>query len=364
METRLLAILLTDMSGYTAFSSRAERSDIEAAVRQQQKIIAPVIAQFRGRLVKWIGDAALAVFGSATDAILCGRKLQEAFVEHAERGPVAIKPRLKVVVHAGDIMLDSDGDVYGDAVNFAARMEKAAEADEVYFSEAVRRVISGAEIPYEVVGDFEFKGIKEAATVYRTCFGQSPVVRERVALVQTNFVGVHDLADEYGWDRVHPTLDRITAAILEAARLQGGTTRGTLQVGTFQTFDGLKPALKAVQAWTAELTSSDLPRVGDTTVRVRVGIHWGTLHVMRHTMMGIDIDVTRMLSALAFGAEALLTGSAVEVAVSEGVQATLFHILEASQLRECGSKGRWLQRFHEIPAFAVKFDDLLRVEMQ
>jgi class 3 adenylate cyclase len=331
---------------------------------QQQKIIAPVIAHFRGKLVKWIGDAALAVFGSATDAVLCGRKIQAAFVEHAERGPAAIKPRLKVVVHAGDVMVDSDGDVYGDAVNFAARMEKAAEAEEVYFSEAVRRVISGAEIPYELVGEFEFKGITETAKVYRTCFGQPPLVRERLALVQTNFVGVEDLADRYGWDAVHPTLDRITATILEAARFRNGTARGTLQVGTFLTFDGLKPALQAVQAWTGELTGSDLPRVADTTVSVRVGIHWGTLHVMRHTMMGRDIDVARTLSALAFGAEALLSDLAVEVAVSEGIQATLFQIVEASQLRECSSKERWLGRYHETPVFAVKFDELLHAEIQ
>ncbi len=364
METKLLAILLTDISGYTAFSSGAERGDIEAAVRQQQRIIAPVIEHFKGRLVKWIGDAALTVFGSATDAILCGRKLQAAFVEHGERGPAAINPRLKIVVHAGDVMLDTDGDVYGDAVNFAARMEKVAEPEEVYFSEAVRLVISGAEIPYELVGEFEFKGITNTAKVYRTCFGQSPVVREQVALVQTNFVGVLDLADKLGWDAVHPTLDRITGRVVEAARLRGGTTRGTLQVGTFQTFDGLKPALQAVQAWTAELTGSDLARVADTTISVRVGIHWGTLHVMRHTMMGRDIEVVRTLSALAFGGEALLTGLAVEVGVAEGLQATLFQIIDASLLRECGSKRRWLDRFHETPVFAVKFADLLGVEIQ
>lgn len=152
METKLLAVLLTDMFGYTEFTSQAERSALETAVRQQQKIIAPVIECFHGRLVKWIGDSALAVFGSATDAILCGRSLQRAFWEYAERIPTAINARIKVVIHAGDIMVDNDGDVYGDPINFVARMEKVADPIEVYFSETVRRLIPVGEIPCEFVG--------------------------------------------------------------------------------------------------------------------------------------------------------------------------------------------------------------------
>ena len=178
METRLLAILLTDISGYTEFSSHADRSGVVAAVRQQQAIILPVIEKFHGRLVKWIGDAALAVFPSATDAVLCGRQIQQTFIEEGERGKASINPWVKVVVHAGDVNLDADGDIYGDPVNFTARMEKASSPDEVYFSETVRRLISRAEIPYEPAGEYEFKGIEGRSAVYRTCFGQTPVGAE------------------------------------------------------------------------------------------------------------------------------------------------------------------------------------------
>ena len=94
METRLLAILLTDASGYTEFSSQADHQAIENAVRQQQRIIPPLVEKHQGRLVKWIGDAALVVFSSATEALLCGREIQQSFVEHGERSETSIKPRI------------------------------------------------------------------------------------------------------------------------------------------------------------------------------------------------------------------------------------------------------------------------------
>ena len=236
METQLCAIMLTDISGYTDFSAQARRKELTTAVHQQQQIIGPVVDDFNGRLVKWIGDAALVVFQSATDAILCGRKIQSAFVESSERGTSVLNPRIKVVVHVGDVNIDTDGDIYGDAVNFTARMEKTATPDEVYFSETVRRIIPQAEIPHESVGQFEFKGIPEKAQIYRTCFGQTPVVRERVALVQTNFVDVPGLAEAHGWDIVHPVLDEATDAIVTNTRLNGGTNRGVMQIGCFLSF--------------------------------------------------------------------------------------------------------------------------------
>ncbi len=358
LKTRLLAVLLTDMSGFTEYSSRADRVDVAAAVRQQQNIIGPVIAKFRGRLVKWIGDAALATFDAATDAVLCGRSIQTAFIESAERGQHLIAPRLKIVVHAGDVMIDSDGDIYGDVVNFAARMEKAASANEVYFSEAVRRVISIAEIPFEVVGEFQFKGIREPARVYRTCFGETPVVRERLALLQTNFVGVLELADSFGWDAIHPVLDRMTATILEAARANGGTGRGTLQIGTFITFATVSAALNASREWNQQLSRLDTGRLDRAVLKIRAAIHLGTLHIMKHTMMGRDIDVVRTLSALGFGTEILLTSVAADAARTEGLPEQLFE--PVSDFRECSSKSRWAAKFGEMPVYAIKLDSLGR----
>lgn len=363
METRLVAIMLTDMRGYTEFSSRSDRKEVVAAVRQQQALIAPAVGQFRGRLIKWIGDAALATFASATDAILCGRNIQSSFIENAERGRTAIAPAIKVVVHVGDVMVDQDGDIYGDAVNFLARMEKAADSGEVYFSEAVRRVMGPGEIPYEPVGEFEFKGISEKARIYRTCFGQTPVVRERVVLVQTNFVGVQELADQFGWDVVHPVLDRCTDMMLEAVRRQEGTNRGALQIGCFFTFNAVKSCLRAVKDWDSALSQLETGRLAHEVVKIRVGVHLGTLHVMKHTMMGQDIDMVRTLSALGSGDQILLTDAAVDTAGTEGIPYTALVPFGASEMRNCGSKRRWLARYPAATVFELKLNNLATIEL-
>jgi class 3 adenylate cyclase len=356
-NSKLLAILLTDLCGFTAFSSRSGRDEIIHAVYQQKALIEPIVAGFHGRLVKWIGDAALVVFESALDAILCGRAIQDRFVAEAERGGSALPSSLKVVVHIGEVSVDSDGDIYGDAVNQTARMEKAATAEEVYFSSTVRGVIPLAEVPHEYVGSFEFKGLPEKVEIYRTCFGRTPVVRERTVLVQTNFVAANDLAERYGWDFVHPVLDAITTAIIDTARAHGGTNRGVMQTGAFLTFRSVTQALAAIREWTGK-AGRLRPRAGDEKdFLVRVAIHWGTLHVMKHTMMGEDIDVLRTLVPLGFGHEVLLTSAAVDAAVAEGCQPHEFIATEAAFLRECGSKTRWLRRFSGIPVFRVEYGE-------
>lgn len=349
METRLLAIMLTDISGYTEFSSKADRAGVVAAVRQQQAFILPLIERYRGRLVKWIGDAALAVFSSATDAVLCGRSIQQEFIENAERGKIAINPLVKVVVHAGDVNLDQDGDIYGDPVNFTARMEKAASPDEVYFSETVRQLLSRAEIPHERAGEYEFKGIEGRAVVYRTCFGQTPVVRERITLAHTAFVGVQDLADRLGWDAVHPVLDAATGAIIEATRKSGGTNRGVTPVGCLLSFPDVRSALLAARGWTETLAALPAASVPRDEIKVRAALHWGTLHVMKYTMMGRDLDILRTLVALGEGEEILFTEDAAQVALAEGLAQGLLAPVPADHLRESASRSRWARKFAGTP---------------
>jgi class 3 adenylate cyclase len=353
-NSRLLAILLTDLSGFTSFSSKSDRNGILNTVHQQKALIEPIASAYHGRIVKWIGDAALVVFDSTTDAIHCGRAIQDRFSAEAERGGNALPSSIKVVVHVGDISVDTDGDVYGDAVNQTARMEKAATPEEVYFSSTVRDVIPHAEVPHEYVGSFDFKGVPEQMKIYRTCFGQTPVVRERTVLVQTNFVSANSLAEKYGWDFVHPVLDAITTSIIDVARANRGTNRGVMHTGCFLTFQTVKSALAAIQEWSQQIQHLKPPNCADGEFGVRVGMHWGTLHIMKHTMMGEDIDVLRTLAPLGHGSDVIVTGALLEAAVAEGCAPTSFTTAEHPQLRECGSKTRWMRRFSEIPVYWLR----------
>ena len=348
-QTRLLAILLTDLSGFTEFTSQADHRGVMDAIQKQKTIIEPLIARHGGRIVKWIGDAALAVFGTATDAVLCGRKIQEQFLTEGERGQARLPSLVKVVVHLGDVNVDSDGDIYGDAVNTLARMEKVAQPDEVYFSSTVRDSIPRSEVSSEVVGDFEFKGLADRIRVYRSCFGQTPIVRERTIFVQTNFVHVNQLADELGWDVTHPIFDDITAAIIAATRKHGGTNRGVMQTGCFVTFETVEQALAAAAEWQPRIMLVR-KKQGRDDISVRVAIHRGTLHLMRYTMMGEDIDVVRTLAALGHGDDILMTGAARDAIADEKLRKA-FREEPVGNLRECNSRKRWAEKFSAIAVY-------------
>jgi class 3 adenylate cyclase len=310
METKLMAVMFADVSGFTKFSSTSKHESLSVAVGQIQKLMEPVITRHRGRLVKWIGDAAMAVFDSATDSIFCGHDIQKAFLEGGERSNTSIGLGIKVVVNVGDIAVDRDGDVYGAPVNFCSRMEKCAEPEEVFFSEAVRRTIPQAEIPCELFGEYEFKGVPGKHPIYRTCFGRSPVLRERILLVKTDFVGVLALADSHGWDVVHPALDQAIGLLKFMTRKNNGTFRGTGGTGTLVTFPAMRDALLTFHEWREAIQGIHPEALPENSVKCRVAMHVGTLHLMEHTLMGKDIHVVETLTPLGNANDVLMTQEA------------------------------------------------------
>lgn len=353
MRSKLLAIMLTDISGYTAFSSNARHEDITEAIKQQQKLITPIINSFHGRIVKWIGDAALAVFESATDAILAAREIQNTFIGHGERGAHSINPLVKTVVHLGDVMVDQDGDIYGDPVNYVARMEKQAEPDQVYFSEAVKTSIPRAEIPYDFVGSFEFKGIHGKVNIYKSSFSNTPVIRDRVALVNTNFVGLSDLSDKYTWDVIQPVVDDAVGIVLSSCREFGDNKRGTNSGRCFLSFNSITDAINAITKWTNDLNNLDIKNKNNINVKMRTSVHWGTLHVMRNTIMGKDMHITEVLCALGFGDEILLTEPAVNAAKAENLNTYQMIRIPVLELRVCSSRSKWQNKFENINIYKI-----------
>jgi hypothetical protein len=190
--------------------------------------------------------------------------------------------------------------------------------------------------------------------VFRTCYGQTPVIQERTVLVQTNFVSANDLVEKYGWDFVHPVLDNMTSAIINATRANNGTNRGVMHTGCFLTFRSVKDAIAAILEWHRQIQRIKPQECKEDDFQVRVAVHLGTLHLMKHTMLGKDIDLLRTLAPLGSGKETLLTSQAVDAAIAEGCAVAEFESVENSALRDCGSKLRWDRSFSHTPVFRLK----------
>src|SRR5215831_15037457 len=126
VERRLAAILAADVVGYSRLVEADEEGTLARLKALRAEIIDPKIAEHRGRIVKTTGDGLLVEFGSVVDALRCSAEMQAALAE----GNAALSPdrriEFRIGIHQGDIIVE-DGDIFGDGVNVAARLEGLAE---------------------------------------------------------------------------------------------------------------------------------------------------------------------------------------------------------------------------------------------
>jgi adenylate cyclase len=165
-ERRLAAIMFTDMVGYTALGQRNESLSL-ALVEEQRKMVRPVLARHNGREVKTIGDAFLVEFGSALDAVRCAYEIQRATKEF--NLPLAEDKRvhLRIGVHLGDVV-ESQGDISGDAVNVASRIEPLAEDGGVCITRQVYDQVKGKlDIRLSSLGPKSLKNVADPIEVYK-----------------------------------------------------------------------------------------------------------------------------------------------------------------------------------------------------
>ncbi len=167
MEARNLAIMLTDIKGFTSKTAGFSRAQTQELLTTHHDLVMPVIEKFKGRLVKTIGDAFLVVFNSPTDAVICGVEIQDVLRAFNAGKAQAEKIEIRIAINSGEVAVHDDGDIYGDPVNITSRLESIAEPNEVFFTESVYLAMNKKEVPSSEIGYRQFKGIPEKIKVFR-----------------------------------------------------------------------------------------------------------------------------------------------------------------------------------------------------
>lgn len=180
MPTRNFAIMFTDVKGFTERVSKGNREDLKYLLSVHDKLLTPVIRHFEGTVVKTIGDSFLARFDSSTEAVLCGVAIQEVLRQHNTHALESERLEIRVAINAGDVEL-IDGDVMGETVNLAARLEGIAEAGEVYFTESVYLAMNRSEAPSTEIGERTFHGIPYPVRVYKVIRDPNSELARRLA---------------------------------------------------------------------------------------------------------------------------------------------------------------------------------------
>ena len=165
-ERKLAAIMFTDMVGYSALSQRNGRLAVEL-LEEHRELLRKIFPRFHGSEIKTIGDAFLVEFNSALEAAQCAIEIQRALAKRDADAPADRQIQLRIGIHIGDV-IHRGGDVYGDGVNIASRIEPLASPGGICLSMDVERQIRNAvETRFEKLAPTELKNISVPMDLFR-----------------------------------------------------------------------------------------------------------------------------------------------------------------------------------------------------
>jgi adenylate cyclase len=172
---KLAAILAADVAGYSRLAGADEDRTLARLRALRSDLIDPTVAVHHGRVVKRTGDGALVEFRSVVDAVRCAIEVQSGMMERNAGLPPDRRMEFRIGIHLGDVVEESDGDLMGDGVNIAARLEGIAKPGGICLSEdAYRQVKARLDLAISDLGQTQLKNIAEPVRVYSLAVGVAP----------------------------------------------------------------------------------------------------------------------------------------------------------------------------------------------
>lgn len=182
MRTLTLTILISDLQGYTERQARSSRAAIAGDLERYGALLRPIFNAFEGEVVKSMGDAFLVCFASPTNAVLAAIQVQKQLELHNQRLPEGGSPmRVRIGIATGEVARDEAGDVFGDPVNLASRLQSSADSSAIWLAETTYLSMNKNEVQALEVGARAFKGVPGEVKVYRvldTCIATTRPLTE------------------------------------------------------------------------------------------------------------------------------------------------------------------------------------------
>ena len=174
IERRLTAILAADIAGYSRLMGADEEGTLERFKALRGELVDPKIGEHRGRMVKTTGDGILIEFPSVIEAVSCAVAVQREMARRNAGTPQDRRIAFRIGVNLGDIIVE-DGDIHGDGVNIAARLEGIAEPGGIFISEdAFRQVRGKVDAEFDDLGEQSLKNIVRPMRIYRIKLARAP----------------------------------------------------------------------------------------------------------------------------------------------------------------------------------------------
>src|ERR1700720_3209374 len=166
-KRKLAAILAADVVGFSRLTGSDEEGTLARLRTLWSDLIAPTIAVHNGRVVKRTGDGTIVEFRSVVDAVRCAIEMQNGMIERNAGLPPERRIEFRIGIHLGDVVEESDGDLMGDSVNIAARLEGIAKPGAICLSEdAYRQVKARLKEGFADLGEKELKNIARPVRVF------------------------------------------------------------------------------------------------------------------------------------------------------------------------------------------------------
>jgi adenylate cyclase len=212
VDRRLAAILAVDVAGYSRLMGANEEGTLRNLKAHRSGLLDPSIAEHRGRIVKTTGDGLLAEFPSVVDAMRCAVEVQRGMIERNTATPEGERIEFRIGVNLGDVIID-DGDIFGDGVNIAARLEALAEPGGICLSAAAHeQVRDKLDLPFEDIGEQQVKNIARPIRAYRVRPQRAPLPLAGEGSARTARVGA---------DPAPAMPDKPSIAVLPFANMSG-----------------------------------------------------------------------------------------------------------------------------------------------